>query len=138
MDPADVFAIHDQSPCATCHHVFDNYGAALQRFDVETSLYDPTNDWLGDSFDLSPVGDVAGPVGDPGALGHVIGASQQAAQCMTELWYRNAIRRDTLAGDVDKSVIEELFGAWQSSGDMSLLTLLEEIVAREDFAEFLL
>lgn len=133
VDPVDVFEVHATSPCATCHHVFDNYGAALQRFDVDSNLYDPSNDWLGSEFDLYPVGDVEGVVRDPATLGARMAASQQARRCMTELWYRNAVRRDLLPGAVDEEAIDELFEAWMASGDDSLVSLIRQIVVAEDF-----
>ena len=58
--PLEVFTEHVENPCASCHVIFDKYGAAFQRFDSETNLYDPQFSLFGDSFELFPLGDVSG------------------------------------------------------------------------------
>jgi len=137
VTPLEVFEVHNTDPCATCHKVFDNYGAALQRFDVDTLLYDPGNDWIGSSFELNPIGDVSGDVSDPGELGAVIGASEQAQACMTKLWYRHAVRRDLLNNGGDDEDVVEIANEWATSSDTSLRSLLRIIVANDGFAQLL-
>jgi len=137
VTPLEVFEGHAKQPCATCHQVFDNYGAALQRFNLDTNLYDPLADELGADFELFPIGDVAGTVSDPAELGAVIGASSQAQTCMAKLWYRHAVRRDLLSNAADDEHVDALVKSWTDSGDTSLRSLLRIIVADDDFAQLL-
>ena len=129
-----VFEEHGKEPCASCHVVFDNYGAALQRFDQSTSLYSPTDDWLGDSFELFPIGDVSGSVSDPADLSAILGASRQAHTCFASLWYRHAIRRDLLVGNTsaDNQIVSTIVSEWMA-GDTSVQSLLELITSHESF-----
>lgn len=138
-DPVTVFEEHTHEPCATCHVVMDNYGAAFQRFDAVPSgeagvlRYDPTNDWLGGAFDLFPVGDVSGVVSDVGDLASLIAPSTQAHTCFAELWYRHAMRREMSAPNgADDAVLAEIVDEWRK-GDSSVASLLEAIVAHEAF-----
>ena len=135
-DPVEVFEVHGKEPCATCHVVFDNYGAAMQRFDSVSFQYDATNDWLGDSFDLFPIGDVSGTVDNVEDLSSVLGASYQAHTCFAELWYRHAVRRDMLAGNdtADDAVLDAIVLEWLA-GDTSVASLLELIASHESFAK---
>lgn len=133
----EVFEIHNANPCATCHHIFDEYGAALQRFDLDTNLYDPNDDYLGNLFELSPIGDVSGSVSDPAELGAIMGASVQAQTCMTKLWYRYAIRRDLLSKGYDDDDVLRIADEWTTNSDTSLRSLLRIIVSDENFARLL-
>ena len=133
-DPVAVFEVHAQSACATCHHIFDNYGASLQRFDLDTFLYNPEDDWLGGSFELYPIGDLSGTVSDPAELGQAIASSQQAQRCMAELWFRHAMRRGMLDSGGDEEALNAIVAAWGES-DTSIASLLEIIVAQERFAQ---
>ena len=128
----EVFEQHARSPCATCHQLFDNYGAAFQRFDVETSLYMPENDWLGDAFELFPLGDVEGVVSDAGDLGQVVGASRQAALCLAKLWVRHALRRKLADDGEDQATLEAIVDAWLQT-DVSVTSLFELVVSQDAF-----
>ena len=134
-DPVQIFNEHAKQPCATCHQIFDNYGAAMQRFDGTNSLYNPGDDWLGTSFELFPVGDVSGTVSNVEDLGRIIGASRQAHSCFANLWYRHAMRRDVSESDTsgDKTVINSIVDQW-IAGDSSVMSLLELISSHEAFA----
>ena len=110
VDPVEIFEQHTKQPCATCHQIFDNYGAAMQRFDGTDSLYNPGDDWLGSSFELYPIGDVSGTVSNVADLGQIISASRQAHTCFANLWYRHSMRRNLLESDSseDKLVINSI------------------------------
>ena len=129
----EVFELHDKDTCATCHHVFDNYGAALHGFNPAADEFTNTN-ILGSSFELFEIGDVAGVVSNPGDLGTVLGASRQAHSCFAELWYRHATRRDIIEGDSspDAQVIDNIVTQWMA-GDASVQSLLEIITRHETF-----
>ncbi len=133
MTPVEVFEEHAKQPCATCHVIFDNYGAAFQRFGTETSLYDLSATELGSSFELPALGDVSGPVEGVADLGLAMGNSEQAPACMAELWYRKAVRRSLDADKGDDEALGQLINTWQGSGDTSMKSLLQAIVASEDF-----
>ncbi|MEM9462999.1 MAG: DUF1592 domain-containing protein [Myxococcota bacterium] len=133
MTPLEVFQEHAKEPCATCHVVFDNYGAAFQRFDTETSRYDPEANELGDSFDLLDLGGVSGVVGGVADLGRVMGQSERAPACLAELWYRKAARRGLDAGGEDDEALDALIKEWQGSGNTSMKSLMRSIVTAEDF-----
>lgn len=129
--PLEVFQEHAMNECATCHHIFDNYGAAMQQFQDDDARYNEAQKPLGDSFELFPIGDVNTTVSDVGELSAVIGASRQAHTCFATLWYRHAMRRDTIAEDAP--VVEAIVDEWLD-GDTSVASLLELIVSHEDFA----
>lgn len=131
LTPIEVFETHAQEACATCHRVFDNYGAAFQQFDGETSLYVPDNTDFGTSFDLYDIGDVTAEISDVSGLSMELGYSSQAPACMTELWYRHALRRNISAND--DAVIEALISEWQSSGGTDIKSLLRTIVTADIF-----
>ncbi len=135
-DPVEVFEVHAKEPCATCHVVFDNYGAALQRFDSVTYQYDPTNDWLGTSFELYEIGDINGTVSNVEDLSAKLGASYQAHSCFAELWYRHAVRRDMLTGTdtADDAILDSIVEQWMA-GDTSVPSLLELIASHETFSK---
>ncbi|MEL6544731.1 MAG: DUF1592 domain-containing protein [Myxococcota bacterium] len=133
-DPAELFEANKTTACATCHQVFDNYGAALQRFDLETSLYEPDSDWLGNSFELFPIGDVSGTVAGVEDLATKLAESTIAHECFAKLWYRNAFRRELDIEGSDAPVVEELTQDWLASGG-TLRGLLVYIIAHEDFAK---
>ncbi len=135
VDPVEIFEQHAKQPCATCHQIFDNYGAAMQRFDGTNSLYNPGDDWLGTAFELYPVGDVSGTVSNVAQLGQLIGASRQAHTCFANLWYRHAMRRDVLESDTsaDKIVINSIVDQW-IEGDSSVMSLIELISSHEAFS----
>ena len=135
VDPVEIFEQHTKQPCATCHQIFDNYGAAMQRFDGTDSLYNPGDDWLGSSFELYPIGDVSGTVSNVADLGQIIGASRQAHTCFANLWYRHAMRRNLLESDTseDKLVINSIVDQWMA-GDSSVMSLIEIISSHETFA----
>jgi len=131
--PLEVFEIHDKDACATCHVVFDNYGAALYGFNTTADLFNNENE-LGGGFDLFPIGDVSGTVSNPAELSEVLGASHQAHSCFVELWYRHATRRDLIEGvsNIDHQVIDGIVEEWMS-GDTSVQSLLEIITGHETF-----
>jgi len=131
LTPVEVFETHAQEACATCHRVFDNYGAAFQQFDGETSLYVPDNTDFGTSFDLYDIGDVTAEISDVSGLSMELGYSSQAPACMAELWYRHALRRNTSAND--DAVIDVLISEWQSSGSTDIKSLLRTIVTADIF-----
>lgn len=131
LTPVEVFETHAQEACATCHRVFDNYGAAFQQFDGETSLYVPENTDFGTSFDLYDIGDVTAEISDVSGLSMELGYSSQAPACMTELWYRHALRRNTSVND--DAVIEALISQWQSSGGTDIKSLLHTIATADIF-----
>ena len=129
----EIFEIHGTHECATCHVVFDNYGAALHRFNPSAGLYTDTN-ILGSDFELYPIGDIVGRVTDPGDLGNILGASRQAHSCFAELWYRHATRRDMNESDdsVDAQIVSNIVNQWMVS-DSSVQALLEIISSDETF-----
>ena len=133
LTPQEAFEVHAQQPCASCHLVFDNYGAAFQQFDDETSLFSPAAQTYGSSFDLFDIGDVTTTVSGLGDLGFAMGASQQASSCMAELWYRHSTRRNIDTQGKDENKIQALIDAWAESGDTSMKSLLRAIVASDSF-----
>lgn len=133
LTPIEVFEVHAQDPCASCHRVFDNYGAAFQQFDAETNLFVPDNSDFGNMFDLYDIGDVTNEITDLSELSTEIGFSDQAPACMTELWYRHALRRNVDLDDADTQALELLIGEWSASGDMNIKSLLRSIVTSDVF-----
>lgn len=131
--PLDVFLNHAQQPCATCHQVFDNYGAAFQQFDAETSLFDPSSQEFGSSFNLFDIGDVSTSVSGVDDLGFTLGSSQRASACMAELWYRHSTRRNIDTQGNDDQELRRLVNTWEESDGKSIKALLRSIVASESF-----
>ena len=131
LTPVQVFEEHAQQACATCHQVFDNYGAAFQQFDAETSLFDPASQDFGTSFDLFDIGDVTQTVSNLGDLSFSLAASQRASGCMTELWYRHSLRRNVDAQGNDDLELQLLMDAWSASGNRSMKALLRSVVASD-------
>ena len=134
MTPLEVFEQHAKQPCATCHVVFDNYGATFQQFDTETALFDPEATELGDSFELQDLGGVSGVATDVADLGAIMGQSERAPECLAELWYRKAARRSLDANGGDEQALEDLIEDWRGSGDTSMKSLMRSVVASESFA----
>ncbi len=129
----EVFQNHARQPCASCHRVFDNYGAALQQFDTETGLYDPKDQKLGTDFQLPDLNGISGTVSNVADLGKVFGASKRAPDCMADLWYRHTMRRGLSELQGDRATLDKLVGAWVATGNTSLKSLLGVIVKSEDF-----
>ena len=136
--PLDVFQNHAQQPCATCHKVFDNYGAAFQQFDAETSLFNPSFQEFGTSFNLFNIGDVNTSVSGVDDLGMTLGASQRASSCMTELWYRHFARRNVDTQGSDDLEIQTIMNSWAESDNQSMKSLLRSIVGSDIFTKLYL
>lgn len=136
MTDLEVFEEHNKQACATCHRIFDNYGAALNQFDGETGLYEPGPTELGSGFELFNLGGITGVVDGPQDLAAVIGSSERASQCMAELWYRSAMRRSLHPAKDDARIVGELMDVWSASGDTSLKSFLRTVVASEHFVTF--
>jgi hypothetical protein len=131
----EVFDGHASQPCASCHRVFDNYGAAFQKFDTETGLYNPNDQKLGSGFEIYDLGGISGTVNDVADLGRVFAASARAPDCMAELWYRHAMRRGFIGPQGDRETLDALVGAWMGTGNTSMKSLLSVIVTADDFIE---
>lgn len=134
--PLEVFENHSQDPCATCHIVMDDYGAAFQQYDAETFMYDPAPNELGEQFELFEIGDVSGTVSGLPDLAALLGKSDRARECMAQLWLRAAMRRDLDKEGRDEDLVEEIVHAWQDSGDASVGSLLRVVLATDEFATF--
>jgi len=132
----EVFEVHDQQPCATCHQYFDNWGAALHQFDAETGLFVPGPSVLGSGFELLDPDGVIGVADGVEDLGAVVGESDRGQSCMAELWYRSSRRRSLDPSGADDGNVDQLVSDWNESGDTSLKSLLRTIVSTEDFATF--
>lgn len=127
---------HDLSEdaCASCHKVFDNYGAQFQEFDDETSLFTPNNVLYGNSFDLFNIGDIGGTVdGTVTSLANSVANSDTAASCMSELLFRNAFRRSVSVDNSDDVLINAYISNWFGSGESSLKSLLKTIATSDAF-----
>ena len=133
LTPLQVFEEHTKQPCASCHQIFDNYGAAFQKFNAETSLFDPSFQDFGTSFDLFSIGDINTSVSGLGDLGFSMASSQRASSCMTELWYRHSTRRGVDTQGRDDLELQSILNAWAESGDKSMKALLRAIVASDNF-----
>ena len=131
LTEVEAFEVHSQDACASCHRVFDNYGAAFQQFDPETSLFDVNNLIFGSSFDLYDIGDVVNEISDLSDLSAEMANSQTASACMAELWYRDALRRNIDTDDT--KALAYLMAEWESSQDMSIKSLLKAIVTSDVF-----
>ena len=131
LSELEAFEVHSQDECASCHRVFDNYGAAFQQFDSETSLFDINSNILGSSFDLYDIGDVVNEVSNLSDLSTEMAGSQTASACMAELWYRDALRRNINSND--SQALAHLINEWESSQDMSIKSLLKAIVTSDVF-----
>jgi len=129
----EVFQVHDQQPCASCHQYFDNFGASLHQFDAETGLFVPGPTELGSGFELRDASGVVGTADNPAELGEVLGSGESGKACMAALWYRSAKRRDLDPSGADQGNVGQLLRDWEASGNMSLKSLLRTIVASEDF-----
>ncbi len=132
LTPVEVFFQHANQDCATCHKVVDNYGAAFQQFDAETSLFSGAQDF-GTSFDLYDIGDVTTSVSTLSDLGQVAGSSNRASGCMADLWYRHSLRRDIDSSGKDDDPLIQLQLAWLDSGAKSMKDLLRAIVTSDRF-----
>ena len=133
LSDLEVFEVHDKQECASCHKVFDNYGAALQQFDGATGLYTAGPTVIGSDFELYDFGGINGTVSNPGELGQTMGSSELAPACMAELWFRSSKRRSLDPKGGDKKLVANLVSQWQGSGDTSLKSLLSIIVKSDDF-----
>ena len=133
LTPLQAFEEHTKQPCATCHQVFDNYGAAFQQFDAETALFDPAFQDFGTSFELYSIGDITTSISGLGDLGFSMASSQRASSCMSELWYRHSTRRGVDKQGADNLELQTLLNAWAESGDKSMKALLRAIVASDTF-----
>ena len=131
-----VFEGHAKQPCASCHVIFDNYGAVFQQFEPETNRFDAALQPFGTNFDLFTIGDVSGEVSSLSELGSKLAASQTAATCMTELLYRNATRRDVDEGGLDDEYVRRLSAQWLTGADTSMKALLRKIVESDEFSIF--
>ena len=131
-----VSLFHDlaDQPCASCHKVFDNYGAQFQEFDDETSLFTPNQSLYGNDFELFSIGDVSGNAdGTVTSLATTMANSNTAASCMSELLFRNAFRRGVSEENTDSSLINTYVSQWFSTGSSSLKSLLKTIATSEEF-----
>ena len=138
LSPLEVFHLHDKQACASCHKVFDNYGAAFQQFDGENSLFNPTAKTFGSNLDLFDIGDVNTAVTSLSDLGYTMADSNKAPACMAELWYRHAQRRSVDAVGKDDQALQILVNKWSESGDRSMKSLLRAIVASDSFVTLFL
>ncbi|MBX2798922.1 MAG: DUF1592 domain-containing protein [Myxococcales bacterium] len=132
----EVFQQHARQPCASCHTIFDNYGAAFQRFEPETLTYDPSRTPFGTQFELSPIGDVSGQVAGVADLSETLATSKQAPTCLARLLYRHALRRHVDALGEDRALVQRLTDQWLDTTDTSLRSLVETIVASDEFVTF--
>lgn len=132
----EVFENHDKMACAVCHVQFDNYGAMFQRFDGETSLYDEQDDELGSVFTLYPVEDVGGEASNVDELAEKMGQGERAADCMSQLWYRHAMRRALDEEGGDEEAMARILTTWRDGGNMSIKALLRTIVLSDEFVTF--
>ena len=138
LTPLEVFHVHDRQACASCHEVFDNYGAAFQQFDGETSLFNPSDKTFGSNLDLFDIGDVTTPVTSLGDLGYTMASSSRAPSCMAELWYRHSLRRNIDTLGKDDQALQILVNEWSESGGRSMKALLRSIVASDSFVTLFL
>lgn len=129
----EVFEIHGVQDCATCHKVFDNYGALFQQFNDENNLFDPNYNLYGNSFDLFPIGDISGTVTSLDELTNTLGSSETAPACMSKLLYRHALRRNISINGGDEDYLNELSSNWLSSGDTSIKNLIRIIALSDHF-----
>lgn len=129
----EVFDGHARQPCASCHRMFDNYGAAFQKFDTESGLYDPTDQKLGTGFQVYDLGGISGIANDVADLGRLFGTSARAPDCVAELWYRHALRRGFMGPEGDRATLDGLVGAWLATGNTSMKSLLSVIVTSDEF-----
>jgi len=128
-----IFEEHSVQPCATCHRVFDNYGALFQQFDDETSLFDESFNLYGTSFDIYTIGDITGTHSDISDLSQEIGQSEASPACMSKLLYRHSMRRNISTDGGDDAVIDLLVSNWLSSGDTSIKGLIRMIALSDHF-----
>jgi len=129
----DLFHELKTHACATCHQVFDSYGALFQQFEQETSLYNPNLIPLGDSFVLTSIGDISGEFDGLESFSQSLGDSESAAQCASELLYRHSVRRAVDLNGEDDLALQVMFDEWSSSGDTSIKSLLKVIVGSDQF-----
>ena len=133
LTPVEVFEQHARQPCASCHRVFDNYGAVFQQFEPETNLFVPDRAPFGVAFDLLPLGDVSGSASGLSDLSTKLASSEHAAGCIAQVVYRLAMRRG-LEGR-DDAVVQAHTSAWLAGGG-TLKGLIRQIVASEEFVTF--
>ncbi len=134
----EVFNEHAQLPCASCHRIFDNYGAALHQFDAETGLYVPGPSSLGTGFSLFEFDDALNVVDDPKSLAAVMASSEKAARCVANFWYRNAGRQGVKRKSSDEVAVNDILDTWRGESAPSLKALFLEIIGGERFATLVL
>lgn len=134
----EVFTEHAQLPCASCHRIFDNYGAALHQFDAKTGLYVPGESSLGSGFPLFEFDDALNVVDDPQSLSAVMASSEKAAGCVANFWYRNAGRQGVRHNSSDEVAAGDILDAWRGESTPSLKALFLEIIGGERFATLVL
>jgi len=134
-DTVALFHNLADQPCATCHKVFDNYGAQFQEFDDETSLFTANDSLYGDSFTLFEIGDIFGELdGTVTSLANTVANSDTAASCMSELLFRNAFRRSVNESEnFDIALIDTYVSEWFNSDTSSLKSLLKTIATSDSF-----
>ena len=129
----EIFQIHGTQDCASCHKVFDNYGALFQQFSDDSNLFDPNYNLYGNSFDLFSIGDISGTISSLNELANTFGNSETAPQCMSKLLYRHALRRNISIDGGDDRYLNELASNWLNSGDTSLKNLIRIIALSDHF-----
>ena len=122
--------------CASCHQVFDNYGALFQQFNQQDSLFDAALKPYGGSFNVASIGDITGEFDSIETFSQSLGGSQTAAQCASELIYRHSVRRSLNTDGEDDVALASMFDTWSNSGDFSVKSLLKTIIVSDNFVIF--
>lgn len=124
--------LNDMPACASCHHLLDPIGLALDSFDASGALV--STDAEGQPLDLSGEiidgGDASGPFTGAGELTQRLAESEVVERCVIGKWFSFQSGRDLSLHD--QCTLDDLGVTFASSGD-NLMDLVLAIVATDGF-----
>jgi hypothetical protein len=129
----DRFLAHTQDPaCAGCHTLIDPVGLGFENYDAIGAFRSIDG---GEPVDatgevLEAGADVAGPFVGAVELSHKLAHSQQAADCVSNQWFRYALGR--MEAEDDACSLVAIRSAFDTSGK-NVRTLIAAIVASDAF-----
>lgn len=120
--------LHRSKPaCAGCHSLMDPLGLPFENFDAIGRYRTMDN-----GLPVDASGEFEGqPVANASEFGLAIGASREVAECLVRQYYTYAVGH--VERDVDRSVVDALFSAFESSG-FKLRDLVLDVVTSEAFS----
>jgi hypothetical protein len=124
--------LSEQPGCASCHHLLDPIGLALESFDAAGAMVEV--DSAGEPLDLSgelvDAGDASGPFTGISELSEQLAQSEVVDRCVVGKWFSFQAGRDLSVHD--QCTLDDLGVTFAESGD-NLMDLVLAIVATDGF-----